>query len=53
MGALEMLNEESEPLGLRVCWVKTKILAFNDFQAFKEESGCIDVLLWRIPPYLT
>ena len=25
-----MLNEESELLGLRVSWVKTKILAFND-----------------------
>ena len=29
-GALEMLNEESEPLGLRVSSVKTKIQAFND-----------------------
>ena len=25
-----MLNEESEPLGLLVSWVKTKIQAFND-----------------------
>ena len=25
-----MLNEESEPLGLRVSWVKTKIQDFND-----------------------
>ena len=25
-----MLNEESEPLGLRVSWVKTKIQAFNN-----------------------
>ena len=25
-----MLNEESEPLGLWVYWVKTKIQAFND-----------------------
>ena len=25
-----MLNEESEPLGLPVSWVKTKIQAFND-----------------------
>ena len=25
-----MLNEESEPLGLRVSWVKTKIQAFID-----------------------
>ena len=24
LGALEVLNEESEPLGLRVSWVKTK-----------------------------
>ena len=30
MGALEELNEESEPLGLRVSWVKTEIQAFND-----------------------
>ena len=29
-GALEVLNEESEPLGLQVSWVKTKIQAFND-----------------------
>ena len=29
-GALEVLKEESEPLGLRVSWVKTKIQAFND-----------------------
>ena len=29
-GALEVLNEESEPLGLRVSWVKTKIQAFTD-----------------------
>ena len=28
--ALEVLNEESEPLGLQVSWVKTKIQAFND-----------------------
>ena len=25
-----MLNEESEPLGLRVSWVKTMIQAFSD-----------------------
>ena len=30
LGALEVLNEESEPLGLRVSSVKTKIQAFND-----------------------
>ena len=30
MGALEVLNEESEPLGLRVSLVKTKIQAFTD-----------------------
>ena len=28
--AVEVLNEESEPLRLRVSWVKTKIQAFND-----------------------
>ena len=30
LGALEVLNEESKSLGLRVSWVKTKIQAFND-----------------------
>jgi len=30
LGALHVLNEESEPLGLWVSWVKTKIQAFND-----------------------
>ena len=30
LGALEVLNEELEPLGFRVSWVKSKILAFND-----------------------
>ena len=30
LGALEVLNEESEHLGLWVSWVKTKIQAFND-----------------------
>ena len=28
--ALEVLNEELEPLGLWVSWVKTKIQAFSD-----------------------
>ena len=30
LGALEVLNDESEPLGLWVSWVKTMIQAFND-----------------------
>ena len=30
LGALAVLNEESEPMGLRVSWVKTEIQAFND-----------------------
>ena len=30
LGALEVLNEESEPLRLRVSEAKTKIQAFND-----------------------
>ena len=30
LGALKVLIKESEPLGLRVSWVKTKIQAFND-----------------------
>ena len=31
LGALEVLNEHSEPLGLWVSRAKTKIQAFNDF----------------------
>ena len=30
LGALEVLNEELEPLGFRISWVKTKIQAFID-----------------------
>ena len=30
LGAFEVLNEESELLGLRVSWDTTKIQAFND-----------------------
>ena len=30
LGALQVLNEEPESLGLRVSWVKTKIQAFNN-----------------------
>ena len=30
LGALKVLNEELEPLGLRVSCIKTKIQAFND-----------------------
>ena len=30
LGAIKVLNEESEPLLLWVSWVKTKIQAFND-----------------------
>ena len=30
LAALEVLNEQSEPLGLQFPWVKTKIQAFND-----------------------
>ena len=30
LGALDVLIDESEPLGLQVSWVKTKIQAFND-----------------------
>ena len=29
-GALDTLSEEAEPLGLRVSWMKTKVLAFGD-----------------------
>ena len=37
-----MLNEESEPLGLRVSWVKTKIQAFNDI---------LDAAILSVPVY--
>ena len=30
LGALEVLNEELEPLRLRVSWLKARIQAFND-----------------------
>ena len=30
LGTLKLLNEESEPLGLLVSRIKTKIQAFND-----------------------
>ena len=41
-----MPNEESEPLGLRVCWVKTKIQAFNDIMdaAILSASVCGEVV---------
>ena len=37
-----MLNEESEPLGLQVFWVKTKIQAFNDI---------LDAAILSVPVY--
>ena len=40
LGALEVLNEESELLGLQVSCVKTKIQAFNDI---------LDVALLSVP----
>ena len=40
-GALEVLNEESEPLGLWVSWVKTKIQAFNDILDAAILSGLV------------
>ena len=40
LGALEVLNEESEPLGLWVSWVKTKIKAFN---------GILDAAILSVP----
>ena len=33
LGALEVLNEETKPLGLWVSWVRTKIQAINDILA--------------------
>ena len=40
LGALEVLNEESEPLGLWVFWVKIKIQAFN---------GMLDAAILSVP----
>ena len=37
-----LLNEELEPLGLRVSWVKTKIQAFNDI---------LDAVILSVPVY--
>ena len=41
LGALEVLNEQSEPLGLLVSWVKTKIQAFNDILDAAVLSACL------------
>ena len=41
LGALEVLNEESEPLGLWVSWVKIKIQAFNDILDAAVLSVCV------------
>ena len=42
LGALEVLDEELEPLGFWVSWVKTKIQAFNDIldAAILSVLGC-------------
>ena len=37
-----MLNEDSEPLGFRVSWVKTKIQAYNDI---------LDVAILSVPVF--
>ena len=41
LGALDVLNEESEPLGSRVSWVKTKIQAFIDILDAAVLSNCL------------
>ena len=41
LGVLEVLNEDSEPLGLWVSWVKTKIQAFNDIMDAAILSVCV------------
>ena len=42
--ALEVINEESEPLGLRVSWVNTKIQAFIDIldAAIRSVPVCVE-----------
>ncbi|KAG2461630.1 YSM6 protein, partial [Polypterus senegalus] len=44
IGALERLSEESECLGLRVSWIKTKILTSNDVlgTAISSVSVCLE-----------
>ena len=44
LGTLEVMNEESEPLGLWVSWVKTKIQAFNDIL----DAVILSVPVWAI-----
>ena len=46
MGALEALNEESEPLGLWVSWVKTKIEAFSDI--LDAATSCLHLFVMRV-----
>ena len=41
LGALEVLNEDSELLGIQVSWVKTKIQAFNDILDAAVLSACL------------
>ena len=43
-----MLNEESEPLGLRVSWVKTKIQAFNDILDAALLLSCLCLFVVRM-----
>ena len=55
LGALEVLSEELEPLGLWVSWVKTKIQAFNDILGAAILSVpvcCEDVEVTEIFTYL-
>uniref|UniRef100_A0A8C4NFK3 Reverse transcriptase domain-containing protein n=1 Tax=Eptatretus burgeri TaxID=7764 RepID=A0A8C4NFK3_EPTBU len=46
LGALQVVNEESEPPGLRVSWVNTKIQAFNDIldAAVLSVPVCVEVV---------
>ena len=56
LGALEVLNEEAEPLGLWVSWVKTKTQAFNDIldAAILSVPVCVrDVEVKEIFTYLS
>ena len=41
LGALKVLNEESESLGLRVSWVKTKIQAFPVMESAVHDENIV------------
>ncbi|KAG2456127.1 LIPA3 protein, partial [Polypterus senegalus] len=51
IGALEILSKESECLGLRVSWIKTKIQAFNEVDGKGVWFPAYNTLPWYVSTY--